>query len=346
MTDVEIDQFCQKTLGPAVVRLAPLQAAVTQARFQFGIAVVAAPVTIAVLLAALAGTEALRPFLLAAVPFVVGGVIAILLATVWGLSRLWQRTVDAQWQYASAYKRDVVGALVAAFDPSWTYAPDTGYPYREYEKSDVALTPFDEYTSEDTITGVRDGKPFLCVELHTRVWRGRGKQRRLVTLFRGLFLRVTLGVHPDSRTVVLADSAEKIWGPYLGRIIEQWRLLPQPIVHLENPDFEREFVVHSSDVVAAHRLLSPRMMQQLADLRRRSGRTVSLALNGGVASLAMGMDRDLFEPGTGVQVPARLRDDAAAIVAALSFIATLVDQMPMPAPGPHVASHSAPSPAA
>ena len=264
MTDAEIDQFCQRTLAPAIVRLAPLQAAVTRARFQFGIAVVVAPVTVAVVLGGLATTESLRPVLLAARHFVTGGVIATIAATLWGLSRLWQRIVEASWRYACAYKRDVVGALVAAFDRSWTYAPDTGYPYLEYEKSDVALTPFDEYTSEDTITGVRDGKPFLCVELHTKVWRGRGQHRRLVTLFRGLFIRVTLGGSPDSRTVVLADSSEKTWGPYLGRLIERWRLLPNPIVHLEHPDFEREFVVHSSDAVAAHRLLTPRMMQQLA----------------------------------------------------------------------------------
>lgn len=345
MTDREIDHYCQRTLAPALARLAPLQAAVTRARLQFAVALVAAPATIAAVLVALANTESLRPFLIAGTPYVVGGVIVLLLGTMSGLAALWRRTANASAQYARAHKRDIVGTLVSAFDPSWRYAPDTGYPYRDYERSDVALTPFDEYTSEDTITGVRDGKRFVCVELHTKAWQGRGQHRRLTTLFRGLFMRVTLGIRTDSRTVVLADSSERTWGPYIGRLIQQWRLPPDPIVHLENPDFEREFVVHSSDAVAAHQLLTPRLMEHLTALRRR-GRSLSLALNQGVATLAVGVDRDLFEPGRGTHGPERLRDDVEAVVAVLSFIAALVDQMPTPAPGLSVASREPTSPAA
>lgn len=326
MTSADFDTLFERTMASAWARLDPLRTRAVHAQYTAVGTTIAVPVAIVAALLAVSGLTIAQAVMARAPYWAVGTVVVAAVLGVRTIATRWQRSADARVQYADAYKRDVVGSLIAAFDPNWTYEPDQGFPYKDYEASEVAIIPFDQYDSEDTIHGVRDSRAFVCVEIHTRAWRGRGRDRSLVTLFRGLFIRVALGLHTDSRTLVVADTPNRAFGGLVARLVDRWRLTREPVVHLENPAFEREFNVYSSDPVAAHLLLSPAMMERLTRLRAGTGRTVSLALNQGVATAAIGFDRDLFEPSLD---RGAARHDAGALFDVLSLVSVLIDSMPM-----------------
>lgn len=327
MTSADFDTLFERTMASAWTRLDPLRTRAVQARYTAVGATIAVPVTIVAALLAVSRLTIAQAGMARAPYWAIGTVVVAAMLGLRTVATRWQRSADARLEYADAYKREIVGVLIGAFDSAWTYEPDRGFPYKDYETSDVAVTPFDEYDSEDTIQGVRDGRAFVCVEIHTRAWRGRGRDRALVTLFRGLFIRVALGLHNDSRTLVVADTPNRTFGGLVARLVDRWKLTREPVVHLENPAFERAFNVYSSDPVAAHLLLSPAMMERLTRLRAGTGRMVSLALNQGVATAAIGFDRDLFEPSLD---RGAARRDAGALFDVLSLIAVLIDSMPMP----------------
>lgn len=325
MTDAEIERLYEREIVPTAKRLEPIRArAATLKVAWLAMAVVVPP---ALLAACVALARALPSPFTGHPLWVTSGVVAVAIGALLPIIGLRKRWLEAQWAYTAAYKRDIVGTLIAAFDSSWTYDPDRGLPYRTYEASDIALVPFDGYHSEDGISGVRDGRAFQCVEIHTEAWRGRGHNRDLVTVFRGLFMTVALELHHDARVIALADTAEKSYGPLIGNLLQRWNLTRDPLVRLEDPMFEREFVVYASDRTAAHLLLNPVMMARLTALRRRTDRSVSIAFSGGLVTMAVGMDRDLFEPSFGA-VPSK--QDVETLLSVLSLVTTLIDSMPMP----------------
>ena len=62
--------------------------------------------------------------------------------------------------------------------------------------------------------------------------------------------------HFNVKTYVLTDTAEKMFG-FLGKKLQSMNSSRDDLVYLENPDFEKQFVVYSSDQIEARYILSP-----------------------------------------------------------------------------------------
>ena len=66
---------------------------------------------------------------------------------------------------------------------------------------------------------------------------------------------------------------------------------------LDNPAFEKEFKVHTSNESEARALLTPSMIEHLLTLRRQAGKPVFLAFKDRRAYVGVHYGRTLFEPG-------------------------------------------------
>ena len=82
----------------------------------------------------------------------------------------------------------------------------------------------------------------------------------------------------------------------LGQSLQSLDTSRGAIVKLEDPEFEREFVVYSSDQVEARYILSSALMQRIVEFRRRCNRRVHLSFVGDHVYLAVESGKDLFEP--------------------------------------------------
>ena len=99
----------------------------------------------------------------------------------------------------------------------------------------------------------------------------------------------------------MPDVAQKMFG-FLGQTMQKWNLLRGELVKLEDPEFEKEFVVYGDDQVEARYILTTSMMERLLAFRRKAlgvlkaGSNVYLSFTEGKVFVAVDCRRDLFEP--------------------------------------------------
>ncbi|MBN2683643.1 MAG: DUF3137 domain-containing protein [Pontiellaceae bacterium] len=101
--------------------------------------------------------------------------------------------------------------------------------------------------------------------------------------------------HFHGRTYILPDTAEKMFGRF-GQKLQGIGKSHGELVKMEDPVFEREFAVYSSDQVEARYILSPALMRRMLELRRKAGDNVYFSFCGGNVNIAISSDKDRFEP--------------------------------------------------
>ena len=67
------------------------------------------------------------------------------------------------------------------------------------------------------------------------------------------------------------------------------------LVKLEDPEFEKEFVVYGSDQIEARYILSPGLMERIVEFKRKAKRKIHLSFVQSWVNLAIEFDKDLFE---------------------------------------------------
>ena len=101
--------------------------------------------------------------------------------------------------------------------------------------------------------------------------------------------------HFKGRTVVLPDTAEKLFGG-LGKLFQSWNIGRGELVKLEDPEFEKEFAVYGNDQVEARYILSTSLMKRIVDFKRKTGKKIFLSFVGSRVFVAVSFRKDLFEP--------------------------------------------------
>ncbi|MHC5091781.1 MAG: DUF3137 domain-containing protein [Planctomycetota bacterium] len=86
--------------------------------------------------------------------------------------------------------------------------------------------------------------------------------------------------HLCGQTLVLPDSAEKLFGGF-GKMLQSWNMGRPDLIQLEDPQFEREFVVYGTDQIEARYILSTSLMRRILDFKQK---------------VAVPMKKNMFEP--------------------------------------------------
>ncbi len=167
-------------------------------------------------------------------------------------------------QYESLFKARVMAALVARFG---------ALTYRQPPRPDLArlrqfhlLPHFSRASASDQILGQYRGVRISVTQLHLT----DGPDGKPV--FDGLLTEVTLQNRLLGVTAIAKDAGA------LGNLIEATRASGFRRVGLEDPAFERDYEVWSTDQVMARALITPTFMQRFQALERRQGFARSLAL--------------------------------------------------------------------
>jgi len=226
-------------------------------------------------------------------------IVACMVISVGFLGYFIYLTVRQKKQYRETFKSGVVAEVVKLFNPDWQYLYDYCMSQESYQQSGLFPHHYDRYTGDDFVTGKIEKTDFQFSELHTQykqvTYGSKGqRQEHWVTIFRGLFMHADFNKNFSGTTYVLPDTAERLLGSF-GQSLQKMSSRGQ-LVKLENPEFEKRFVVYSSDQVESRYILTPSIMESIVNISNRFEGDVYFSFVGSRIYYANSINKALFEP--------------------------------------------------
>ncbi|MBL4654337.1 MAG: DUF3137 domain-containing protein, partial [Bacteroidia bacterium] len=152
------------------------------------------------------------------------------------------------------------------------------------------------YYGEDFLQGKKGKILFRFSELHTQTYlkdhRGR---KAYMTIFQGLFFVAKFKRRFKGQTVILPDTAQKLFGKF-GKEIQKLNWFRDDLVEVPDQEFGKEFVVYSSDPDETKNLLTEQLAKRILDFRNATGHRLSMSFIENCVNVAIPLNLDLFEP--------------------------------------------------
>lgn len=200
-------------------------------------------------------------------------------------------------EYVKDFKTEIITPLIGAIDPHLLYNPDFMISQYLFERSRLFQHSIDRYNGNDYVKGSIDGVPVEFSDVHaeyqTRDSKGRTEWH---TLFQGLFLVAEFNKHFKSQTIILPDQAEKNFGSLIGGWLQSINLSRGDLIRLDDPEFEKAFVVYGNDPIEARYILSYSMMKRLLEFQQKLSKPLFVSFVDNHIHIGIGTGKDLFEP--------------------------------------------------
>ena len=202
--------------------------------------------------------------------------------------------------YVIKFKNRIIERIVKFIDTSLNYNSYGCIGESIFTACEIFKKRPDRYKGDDLVQGKIEKTEIQFSEIHaeykteTRDSKGR-RRTHWHTIFKGLFFMGDFNKHFKGRTVVLPDTAEKLFGG-LGKLFQSWNIGRGELVKLEDPEFEKEFAVYGNDQVEARYILSTSLMKRIVDFKRKTGKKIFLSFVGSRVFVAVSFRKDLFEP--------------------------------------------------
>ncbi len=196
--------------------------------------------------------------------------------------------------YKSNFKHDIIGRLVRFVDDGLNYFPEQHIKEDVYMASRLYMRDLERYNGEDLIKGQYGKTKLAFSELHTQYKSRNNKRNSWVTIFKGLFFLADFNKEFNGYTLVLPDIAQGLLGSF-GQKLQSFSGRGQ-LVKLENPQFEKKFVVYSNNQVEARYILTPALMQRIMDFKEKSKKNIRLSFIHSCVFIAIENNKNMFEP--------------------------------------------------
>ncbi len=198
-------------------------------------------------------------------------------------------------KFTSRFKKEIIDKMVKFVDSGLYYSAESGVSESVFMQSSIFLTRPDRYKTEDRVSGTIDKTSIEFAEIHAEYKTQNGKNTQWHTIFKGLFFIADFNKNFGSRTVVLPDNFGKTFA-FIGNALQKMNVMRDSLVKLEDPEFEKHFVVYSKDQVEARYILSTSLMARIMDFKNKTNARISLAFLDNKLFLALPLNKDLFEP--------------------------------------------------
>lgn len=243
--------------------------------------------------------------------FLIVALIAVVICAVWIRNR--------KGSMAFQFKQEAIPQLLDAVLPGFRYAGGSYIAESEFNNSGLFMDP-DRYSGKDYFEGTHG-----LTKLHFSLLHAEERYETTETdtdsdghtttrteehwrdIFKGLFFAADFNKHFRGRTLVRAGKA----GVFSG--------LFGSLVKLEDPRFNQQFRVFSSDQIEARYLLTPRLMERLMELHSHLGHMEVSFIGSWINIAAGGFPYNAFEPDVG-----RPFTDPAQVTRTLGWIFLVV----------------------
>ncbi len=218
------------------------------------------------------------------------GVMAIIMLFIFLLTKSTKK-------YTSNFKEVVIRRIINFIEESLEYYPDSCISRNEYMSSKIFPKNPDRYRGDDLVTGKPDKTELRFSEVHSEYKTKDSKGRtQWHTIFKGIFFIADFNKNFNGETFVLPDVAEKVFGSWLGNLFQKWNPGRADLVKLEDPDFEKLFVVYSDDQIEARYILSTSLMRRITEYKNNTGKKIFLSFINNHVYVAISYGKNLFEP--------------------------------------------------
>ena len=200
--------------------------------------------------------------------------------------------------YRKVYKNKIIARMTNYVDEGLIYSPDGSMAKSEFENSEIFPFPCDRFKGEDHFRG-KIGKTEIefsevTAEKKNTSVNNSGSKEDYMIIFRGLFFIADFNKYFNTRTVVLPDAAEKLFGKF-GQTLQSISMGRGTLIRLEDPVFEKEFCVYGDDQIEARYILTPGLMQRIVAFKRKWNTAVYLSFRDSKVYIAIRMYKNLFE---------------------------------------------------
>jgi hypothetical protein len=195
-------------------------------------------------------------------------------------------------ELAKKYKTIVVTRVVSALGNGLSYMPLSKFTKQDFLDMDLFEKRCEKWHAEDEISGRKNAVGYSILEGKATRTEGSGKNRRTVTIFRGLIVRLDFNKNFGGHTVVVPDSESKILGGLFGEAETRRR---KNIARLENVEFEKCYSVYCTDQQEARYLLTPKLMELILEAQTVLGVQIRLSFHDNSVFLTVPQNVDRFE---------------------------------------------------
>jgi hypothetical protein len=202
--------------------------------------------------------------------------------------------------YVHDFKLRIIKKIIEFVDPGLVYTPKGYVSKVQFNSSRIFQRYPDRMRGDDLVEGRIGKTDVVFSEVHaqykTQSYSSRGGSRKKYhTIFKGLFFKADFNKKFYGKTVVLPDTAEKIFGG-LGSFFQKLNWTRGQLIKLDDPEFERYFVVYADDQIESRYILSTSLMKRIVDFRKKTGKRIFLSFVGSEVFVAIPYKRGLFEP--------------------------------------------------
>ncbi|EDZ61275.1 putative Galanin [Sulfurimonas gotlandica GD1] len=198
--------------------------------------------------------------------------------------------------YTTEFKQSVIKPLIHAIDDKLSYNSNHHVTEHIFTRSDLFSEP-DRMNGNDYVRGNIDGTKIEFSDIHAEKRHKNSKgQESWSTIFKGLFIVAEFNKNFHGKTLVLPDTAQSTFGNLIGNWLQSNNFSRDELVKMDDNNFEKEFVVYSSDQIEARYILSHSLMKKLLDFKNKSEHPVYISFIGNHIHMAVYYDKDLFEP--------------------------------------------------
>ena len=202
-------------------------------------------------------------------------------------------------KYRNNFKENIIQKMLSFLEPSLYYNKNAHILKEEFMWSDLFQTKIDKFEGNDLVEG-DIGETHIRFSdiqaLHKTTYENKTIWH---TIFKGQFFIADLNKVFNGRMVVLPDSAEKIIG-VAGTFLQRYNPNREKLIKLDNPEFEKEFVVYADDEISSRYILTQSMMQKILNFKRKSKKKIYLSFRNSKIFIAIASDYmfepDLFKP--------------------------------------------------
>lgn len=199
--------------------------------------------------------------------------------------------------YTFAFKEKIITPLISAIDEKLNYASHLHIDAMHFTRSQIFHAQPDRVSGNDYVHGTIDGVKIQFSDFHAEKKHKDSKGRTSwSTIFKGLFIVSDFHKNFHGTTIVLPDKAQSTFGDLLGGWLQSNNPSRQELIKMDDPAFEKEFVVYGSDQVEARYILTHTLMKKLLDYKKRTKKELFVSFRANTITLAIAYNKDLFEP--------------------------------------------------
>ncbi len=197
--------------------------------------------------------------------------------------------------YKSGFKDQVIQKIIHFIEPNLRYLKNSCISQGDFQWSGIFKRNIDRYGGNDLVSGKIGSTEIKFSDVHAEYKTKSKSGTQWHTIFQGLFFVADFHKNFKANIVVLPDFAQKHFGQ-IGTFLQDINFTRGDLVKMDNPAFEKEFVVYGEDQIEARYLLTQAMMERILEFKKKSDKPLYISFKNSKIFVAIEYNRDLFEP--------------------------------------------------